>query len=130
MISCPKCGKENQDHYKFCLGCGSELARPAAAPTPAAGPHPDSRDPALDRTVLPPAPMGASVAGELRTSSPAVAKARGGIAAPPKGPAVPSAAAVCGPGGGPSPATLAPGARAPPCAGTPAGGVGTNGRGP
>ena len=30
MISCPKCGKENQDHYKFCLGCGAELPRDAA----------------------------------------------------------------------------------------------------
>jgi pSer/pThr/pTyr-binding forkhead associated (FHA) protein len=79
LITCNRCGKENQDHYKFCLGCGSELARPAAAPAPAAGPQPDTRDPALDRTVLPPAPMGA-VAGELRTSSPAVpAKGRGGI---------------------------------------------------
>jgi len=30
VISCPKCGKENQDHYKFCLGCGAELPRDAA----------------------------------------------------------------------------------------------------
>lgn len=30
MISCPKCGKDNQDHYKFCLGCGAELPRDAA----------------------------------------------------------------------------------------------------
>ena len=25
MIVCNRCGKENQDHYKFCLGCGAEL---------------------------------------------------------------------------------------------------------
>jgi len=25
VIICPNCGKENQDHYKFCLGCGSDL---------------------------------------------------------------------------------------------------------
>ena len=31
MITCPKCGKENQDHYKFCLGCGAELPRGGAA---------------------------------------------------------------------------------------------------
>jgi pSer/pThr/pTyr-binding forkhead associated (FHA) protein len=44
VITCPKCGKENQDHYKFCLGCGSELPRstvqaPRAftAPTPPRG---------------------------------------------------------------------------------------------
>jgi hypothetical protein len=27
VITCPKCNKENQDHYKFCLGCGAELPR-------------------------------------------------------------------------------------------------------
>ena len=32
MIVCPKCSKENQDHYKFCLGCGSDLPR-AEVPT-------------------------------------------------------------------------------------------------
>src|SRR5438034_4327051 len=31
VITCLKCGKENQDHYKFCLGCGAELPRAAAA---------------------------------------------------------------------------------------------------
>ena len=25
MTTCNRCGKENQDHYKFCLGCGAEL---------------------------------------------------------------------------------------------------------
>jgi len=33
VIVCPKCSKENQDHYKFCLGCGAELPR-GAAPAP------------------------------------------------------------------------------------------------
>lgn len=35
MITCanPKCGRENEDHYKYCLGCGSPLA---AKPAPAA----------------------------------------------------------------------------------------------
>lgn len=75
LITCNRCGKENQDHYKFCLGCGSELVKPAPAPAV------EARDPSLEtaRTVLPPAPMAATVAGELRTSSPAVPKARGGI---------------------------------------------------
>ena len=31
MIICPQCGRENEDHYKFCLGCGSQLPRPAPA---------------------------------------------------------------------------------------------------
>jgi pSer/pThr/pTyr-binding forkhead associated (FHA) protein len=30
VIICPKCSKDNQDHYKFCLGCGAELPRDAA----------------------------------------------------------------------------------------------------
>lgn len=29
MIVCPRCEKENQAHYKFCLGCGAELPRDA-----------------------------------------------------------------------------------------------------
>src|SRR6188508_3100315 len=29
MTVCNRCGKENQDHYKFCLGCGAELTAPA-----------------------------------------------------------------------------------------------------
>ena len=43
MIICPKCTKENQDHYKFCLGCGAELPRDAApkkfAPASNTPPH-------------------------------------------------------------------------------------------
>jgi pSer/pThr/pTyr-binding forkhead associated (FHA) protein len=38
VIVCPRCGKENQDHYKFCLGCGAELPAPeliGVAPTQA-----------------------------------------------------------------------------------------------
>lgn len=40
MLICHRCGKENQDHYKFCLGCGAELTGPprggrASAPAPA-----------------------------------------------------------------------------------------------
>jgi pSer/pThr/pTyr-binding forkhead associated (FHA) protein len=75
LITCNRCGKENQDHYKFCLGCGSELVKPA--PTPPV----EARDSGLEtaRTVLPPAPMPAAMAGELRSSAPSVAKARGGI---------------------------------------------------
>jgi pSer/pThr/pTyr-binding forkhead associated (FHA) protein len=31
LITCSRCGKENQDHYKFCLGCGAKLEAAAAA---------------------------------------------------------------------------------------------------
>lgn len=75
MITCNRCGKENQDHYKFCLGCGSELVKPAPAPPV------EAREPPLEtaRTVLPAAPLATTMAGELRTPTPAAAKARGGI---------------------------------------------------
>ncbi|MFO0619116.1 MAG: FHA domain-containing protein [Polyangiaceae bacterium] len=54
MIICPKCTKENQDHYKFCLGCGAELPRdgspkkfaPATSDAPAASPAAVSSPPA------------------------------------------------------------------------------------
>jgi pSer/pThr/pTyr-binding forkhead associated (FHA) protein len=42
VIICPNCGKENQDHYKFCLGCGARLpssGAPVSAP-PRAGQSP------------------------------------------------------------------------------------------
>ncbi len=41
MIICSKCAKENQDHYKFCLGCGAELPRDSApkAFAPQTPPH-------------------------------------------------------------------------------------------
>ena len=32
MIVCSRCSKDNQDHYKFCLGCGAELPRLSAKP--------------------------------------------------------------------------------------------------
>jgi pSer/pThr/pTyr-binding forkhead associated (FHA) protein len=91
LITCNRCGKENQDHYKFCLGCGNELARPVPAPAPTpAGPS------ALEtaRTVLPAAPQGGgqgggnggfggggnSTAGELQSAAtPAPARPRSGI---------------------------------------------------
>jgi hypothetical protein len=38
VIACPNCGKENQDHYKFCLGCGTKLPAAAAAPPVATAP--------------------------------------------------------------------------------------------
>jgi pSer/pThr/pTyr-binding forkhead associated (FHA) protein len=46
VITCQKCGKENQDHYKFCLGCGAELTRDAA-------PKPVGRGPAVAADATP-----------------------------------------------------------------------------
>ena len=33
MIQCSNCGKENASHYRFCLGCGAELAAEAPRDT-------------------------------------------------------------------------------------------------
>ncbi|MEO1272568.1 MAG: FHA domain-containing protein [Myxococcota bacterium] len=35
MITCKKCGRSNEDHYRFCLGCGARLADQKEAPKPA-----------------------------------------------------------------------------------------------
>ena len=40
MIVCSRCSKENQDHYKFCLGCGAELPRQASKPKSFSVPEP------------------------------------------------------------------------------------------
>lgn len=57
MIVCPNCAKENQDHYKFCLGCGAKLPPPGQAPTPPAPPPPAASIPAP--SVPAPAPRAA-----------------------------------------------------------------------
>ena len=75
MITCLKCGKENQDHYKFCLGCGAELPRAAAA-KPFTAATPPQGVPAV--AVPAPAPMPTPSA-----------------APPPAAPAGPSATAPC-----------------------------------
>jgi pSer/pThr/pTyr-binding forkhead associated (FHA) protein len=79
LITCKSCGKENQDHYKFCLGCGGEIARPVAATASAPGPVTAGQG-AIEtaRTVLPPAPM--TAAGELQAEANRLApKLKGGI---------------------------------------------------
>jgi len=60
VIVCPKCSKQNQDHYKFCLGCGTELGapRPGSA-VPPSSPRDEESDlelvgSALDEPTLPP----------------------------------------------------------------------------
>ena len=88
MITCSRCGKENQDHYKFCLGCGNELPKPAPAPAPA-GHGATNAEIETARTVLPPAPVGGlaipaamamtAAAGELRPPAGLANKPKGGI---------------------------------------------------
>lgn len=56
MITCRKCGKENQDHYKFCLGCGAELPR-ETSPKPFTPNTPPQGVAAAGRSSPPAAPM-------------------------------------------------------------------------
>ncbi|MGB5810625.1 MAG: zinc-ribbon domain-containing protein, partial [Polyangiales bacterium] len=42
MIVCSRCAKDNQDHYKFCLGCGAELPRESSKPRSFSAPSPSS----------------------------------------------------------------------------------------
>jgi len=76
MTVCNRCGKENQDHYKFCLGCGAELT---AAPKPGA-------DMAMMKTMM--ADTGGPPGGPLA----GLPMARGGVGSPVGGPAMPPSA--------------------------------------
>lgn len=84
MIICPNCGKENQDHYKFCLGCGARLpgGAPASVP-PRAG-----QTPAGTQITPPVAPQTSSGGTVIDPPKPPPA-GKAPVAAPP--PAAPSA---------------------------------------
>jgi pSer/pThr/pTyr-binding forkhead associated (FHA) protein len=84
MIVCKACGKENQDHYKFCLGCGAELTRPQ---------KPEEQNMAMMKTMMadisqggttPTPPGGAKLPGMSPTPNPAPSGGPGGP--PPGGP--------------------------------------------
>jgi pSer/pThr/pTyr-binding forkhead associated (FHA) protein len=80
VITCLKCGKENQDHYKFCLGCGAELPRAVAA-KPFSAATPPQGVPAVA------VPMPAAAPAPVAQAAPAAAPvaARPPSAAPPPG---------------------------------------------
>ena len=118
MINCEKCGKENQDHYKFCLGCGAELPRADAAPKPfhpqtpphgvpaaggqpapapqAAAPPPAAAQPVPVQTEAPP-PNPAPVAGAPAPQQAPVPQAMPAGAPPPE-PGPPATAPAAGGG--------------------------------
>lgn len=94
MIVCPNCDRENENHYKFCLGCGTELsqsnARPtipppsegeAAAPVPLAEPVPIA--PALPvATALPSPSPAADAPPQAEEAPPRTALPRAAILKP------------------------------------------------
>jgi len=105
MIVCNRCGKENQDHYKFCLGCGAELAvgpagddgnvgtmktmmgdsgQQRTSPTPPGG-VPHTRLPGVGAPVPGPLPGMSPMAGgpvPVRAPSAPFGPASGGVRAP------------------------------------------------
>ena len=112
MITCPKCFKENQDHYKFCLGCGAELPRDASPKKFAAGtpPHgvPAVRPGAaaiMDEVTS----QGAGIPAP-RPKAPIVAPTVASAIAPPAAPAAPPPAAIAAPVTPPAPDKPAAGA--------------------
>lgn len=81
MINCAKCGKENQDHYKFCLGCGAELAK-SASPKPFNPDTPPHGQPAVRASGMPRSASSAAPAGGSLRAAPAGGGASaGGMAA-------------------------------------------------
>jgi pSer/pThr/pTyr-binding forkhead associated (FHA) protein len=119
VITCPKCFKENQDHYKFCLGCGAELPRDVSPKKFAPGTPPHGV-PAVK--AAPPSPIADEVTSIGIPAGPPLARqAKGplGTAAIPQAPAQALAAFAPAPAAPPSPAAAAPAAPAPAVSGTP-----------
>ncbi len=131
MITCQRCGKENQDHYKFCLGCGAELSAPPKAPG-------GGGDMAMMKTMM--ADVGSASA---RPTPPGGVQTGGlpGVAPGPQGgpgqrgprPGTGAGPGPMGPGGpgpmGPGPGPMGPGGPGPMGPGGP-GGPGPMGPGP
>ena len=82
MITCRKCAKENQDHYKFCLGCGAELPR-EQGPKPFSEQTPSHGMKAVV-TAAPPAavPAQQQVANKVAMAATALVSSQPGIGAP------------------------------------------------
>src|SRR5262245_53736820 len=93
VITCPKCSKENQDHYKFCLGCGAELPR-GAAPKAFSPQTPPQGVAVGSAAAAAPAPAAAPNPGPAAAPRPAVAKAAAAAPAPAPAPAPAAAAAA------------------------------------
>ena len=112
MITCPKCFKENQDHYKFCLGCGAELPRDGAQKKFGSGGTPPHGLPAKSASP-------AAIADETTSIGipvgPALRKQAGAAGLP--SPAAPAPTAAMPVMGGPGAAPAAPAAAAAPAAG-------------
>jgi pSer/pThr/pTyr-binding forkhead associated (FHA) protein len=104
MTVCNRCGKENQDHYKFCLGCGAELTAPKAGGGDVAMMKTMMQDPSQQG--LP----GAPVRGSAQMPQPGRGPGMPGM--PPSGPLGGGPNGPGGPGG-PGPMPMGPGPMGP-----------------
>jgi pSer/pThr/pTyr-binding forkhead associated (FHA) protein len=103
VITCPNCGKQNQDHYKFCLGCGSELPRDQVkAPVHTSTPTPPSGTPAVAPAGAPPVaatpaapPVEPAPAAPAPEAAPAPAPEAAPAPAPEAAPAAPPEPLKC-----------------------------------
>ena len=105
MTVCNRCGKENQDHYKFCLGCGAELT---AAPKPGG-------DMGMMKTMM--ADPGSGPAGPMGGPMGSGPMGSGPMGGGPMGPGPMGGRGGSGPMGpgpmGPGPGPMGPGGRTP-----------------
>ncbi len=116
MITCPKCSKDNQDHYKFCLGCGAELPRDAA-PKPFSPQTPPQGVKAAAPVQAAPAPSPVAAAvpgGPPPTAAMAATLATASPSAPPRA-AAPAAAPAPAPAPAAAAASKAPAGEMAPC---------------
>ena len=104
MIACTRCAKDNQDHYKFCLGCGAELPRDASKAAKAKKPQtPPSGFEKSEQAAVPAAAKSADVAPAKKDDKKPAVPSFGG--APAKNAPAPGAAAQAAPAAAAKPAT-------------------------
>jgi pSer/pThr/pTyr-binding forkhead associated (FHA) protein len=98
VIVCPSCGQKNEQHFKFCLGCGTELPSNAVMPTPSTrGWLEDEAIPTSPGGIDAPSPAPIATALEDARAASAPSSAR---LCPSCGTVVPSTFAFCGQCGG------------------------------
>ncbi len=112
MIVCPRCSKENQDHYKFCLGCGAELPREAAAPRNFSARTPPSAMPAVNAPPMAAASVPPREAKPQEKNLQFAATQQGDVSYPPPRASVAQPAPIAAPAPAPAPARV-PSAPAP-----------------